>query len=69
MLDNFEISILKNVLKLNNKQFKIEISGGINIDNINRYSKIKEIDYISTGAVTHSVKSADISLDFITWLN
>ncbi|MBX7047514.1 MAG: nicotinate-nucleotide diphosphorylase (carboxylating), partial [Ignavibacteria bacterium] len=29
-----------------------------------KYSRIKGVDYISAGALTHSVKSLDISLDF-----
>lgn len=66
MLDNFKIEDIKTAVKLINKRFKIEISGGINISNISRYSKIKGIDYISSGSLTHSSKSTDIALDFIS---
>lgn len=65
MLDNFSIENVKEAVKINKGQFKIEISGGINLETISRYSKIKGIDFISVGALTHSVKSLDISLDFI----
>lgn len=65
MLDNFSFNNLKKVLNYNNKEFRIEISGGINERNIKKYSKIKGIDYISLGSLTHSYKSADISLNFI----
>lgn len=66
MLDNFKIEDIKKAVKFINKKFKIEISGGINISNISRYSKIKGINYISSGSLTHSSKSTDIALDFIS---
>lgn len=66
MLDNFKIQDVKKAIKLNRDRFNIEISGGINEKNINKYSKIGGIDYISIGSLTHSIKSVDISLDFIT---
>jgi nicotinate-nucleotide pyrophosphorylase (carboxylating) len=65
MLDNFSFYNLKKVLNYNKKEFRIEISGGINERNIKKYSKIKGINYISLGSLTHSYKSADISLNFI----
>jgi nicotinate-nucleotide pyrophosphorylase (carboxylating) len=40
----------------------IEVSGGVNIDNISQYAETKP-DMISLGALTHSVKSADFSLE------
>jgi|WetSurMetagenome_2_1015567.scaffolds.fasta_scaffold10918_2 nicotinate-nucleotide pyrophosphorylase (carboxylating) len=66
MLDNFSISDVKKAIKLNNKKFNIEISGGINKDNISKYGKLIGIDYISVGSITHSIKSLDIALNFIT---
>ncbi|MBN1633769.1 MAG: carboxylating nicotinate-nucleotide diphosphorylase [Ignavibacteria bacterium] len=65
MLDNFSFNNLKKVLNYNRKEFRIEISGGINERNIKKYSKVKGIDYISLGSLTHSYKSTDISLNFI----
>ncbi len=65
MLDNFSIENVKEAVKIVDGNFKIEISGGINMDTISRYTKIKGIDFISIGALTHSAKSLDISLDFI----
>lgn len=62
MLDNMNIADIKNALKILNGRFKIEVSGGINIKNISKYSRLK-IDYISIGSLTHSAKSFDISLD------
>lgn len=64
MLDNFSIENVKQAVKIVDGNFKIEISGGINMDTISNYTKIKGIDYISIGVLTHSAKSIDISLDF-----
>lgn len=64
MLDNFTINDVKKVVGINNGLFKLELSGGINLKNINLYSKLKGVNYISIGSVTHSYKSVDISLDF-----
>ena len=65
MLDNFAFKNIIKIINYNNKEFRLEISGGINERNIKKYSKIKGIDYISLGSLTHSYKSADISLNFI----
>ncbi len=65
MLDNFSIENVKQAVKIVDGNFKIEISGGINMDTISNYTRIKGIDFISIGALTHSAKALDISLDFI----
>ncbi len=64
MLDNFnknKISEAVKLLKENN--IKIEISGGINLNNFNSLQK-KGIDFYSIGMLTHSYKSVDFSLEF-----
>jgi len=66
MLDNFRIKDVIKAIELNNNVFELEVSGGIDQNNIHRYSKINGIDYISIGALTHSVNSLDISFNFIT---
>jgi nicotinate-nucleotide pyrophosphorylase (carboxylating) len=66
MFDNFNLNDLKKAAKMVNGKFEIEISGGVNLANIRKYSKFHGIDYISSGALTHSNKSLDISLDFIS---
>ena len=43
------------------KRFKTEASGGITVDNVLEYAKCG-VDYVSMGALTHSVKSLDMSL-------
>lgn len=61
MLDNFKPTAIKEAIDLINRQCKIEVSGGITKDNLLDYA-IHGIDYISMGALTHSVKSLDLSL-------
>ena len=61
LLDNFTITDLKEAVKLINKKYITEASGGINLKNIAAYADTG-VDYISSGALTHSVKSLDLSL-------
>jgi nicotinate-nucleotide pyrophosphorylase (carboxylating) len=61
MLDNFSVSDLKTALQKINKKFETEASGGINENNLVAYAETG-VDYISIGALTHSVKNFDISL-------
>lgn len=72
MLDNMNIEQISNASRLireNNiiKPILIEVSGGINLDNINQYQNL-DIDFISIGALTHSTKAIDIGLDIIKFL-
>jgi nicotinate-nucleotide pyrophosphorylase (carboxylating) len=66
MLDNFDFKKIKKAVELNEQKFRIELSGGINSSNISNFEKIRGIDYISSGSLTHSYRSTDISLDFNT---
>jgi nicotinate-nucleotide pyrophosphorylase (carboxylating) len=61
MLDNFEPDLIKEAIALINSRCEIEVSGGITKENLMDYA-IKGIDFISMGALTHSVKSLDLSL-------
>ena len=69
MLDNMNPDEIRNVLNaLENKGLRnkilIEVSGGINPDNIVDYVETG-VDVISTGYITHSAKSLDMSLEII----
>ncbi len=64
MLDNFSIAETKKALALINKKYETESSGGITEKNIRNYAACG-VDYISVGALTHSVKSLDLSLKAI----
>jgi len=61
MLDNFSFSDLKEAVKLIDHKYITEASGGITEDNVTAYADCG-VDFISMGALTHSVKSLDMSL-------
>lgn len=61
LLDNFKPAQLCDALNMIEGRFITEASGGITIDNIRQYAECG-VDYISVGALTHSVKSLDLSL-------
>jgi nicotinate-nucleotide pyrophosphorylase (carboxylating) len=64
MLDNFSPFEISAALKIIDKKFETEASGGINLDNIEEYAATG-VDYISSGAVIHQAKSLDLSLKAI----
>ncbi|MCR9172962.1 MAG: carboxylating nicotinate-nucleotide diphosphorylase [bacterium] len=61
MLDNFNPDRLRKVLPLIPSTIETEASGGITIDTIRGFAETG-VDFISVGALTHSVKSLDMSL-------
>jgi nicotinate-nucleotide pyrophosphorylase (carboxylating) len=64
LLDNFDFVTLRNAVELINGTFITEASGGITEENVLEYAKCG-VDYVSMGALTHSVKSLDMSLKAI----
>jgi len=61
MLDNFDPETLRRAVELIAKRFETEASGGIVLGNIRNYAETG-VDFISVGALTHSVPSLDLSL-------
>jgi nicotinate-nucleotide pyrophosphorylase (carboxylating) len=61
MFDNFSPELMVDAVKLVNGKCETEASGGITGDTIRSYAETG-VDYISVGALTHSVKSLDLSL-------
>ncbi|MNY30862.1 putative nicotinate-nucleotide pyrophosphorylase [carboxylating] [compost metagenome] len=61
LLDNFSFDDLKEAVRIINKEYITEASGGITEENVTEYAACG-VDYISMGALTHSVKSLDMSL-------
>ena len=61
MLDNFTPALISEALKIIDGKYETEASGGINLDNIEKYAATG-VDYISSGAVIHQAKSLDLSL-------
>ena len=60
MLDNFTPELTREAVALINGRAETESSGGITIDNLRQYGETG-VDYISVGALTHSVKGLDMS--------
>ena len=60
MLDNFNIENTKEAVRRINGRFEVESSGGITFDTLRDYAECG-VDFISVGALTHSVKSLDMS--------
>ncbi len=60
MLDNFTPERTREAVKLINGRTEIESSGGITLDTLRDYAECG-VDYISVGALTHSVKGLDMS--------
>jgi nicotinate-nucleotide pyrophosphorylase (carboxylating) len=61
LLDNFKFADLKQAVNMIEGRYITEASGGITIDNVRDYANCG-VDYISIGALTHSVKCLDLSL-------
>ena len=64
MLDNFSPELIQDALKMINGKYETEASGGITLENIKGYA-LSGVDFISVGALTHHIKSLDLSLKFV----
>ena len=62
LLDNMTTPMMAEAVKRNNGRAKLEASGNITIERLPEIAAVG-VDFASSGALTHSVKSADISLD------
>lgn len=65
LLDNFTPSLLKEAVELIDGRVQTEASGGINEDNVVAYAETG-VDFISMGALTHQIKSLDLSLKAVS---
>jgi nicotinate-nucleotide pyrophosphorylase (carboxylating) len=61
LLDNFTPEMTQEAVKLINGKVETESSGNITLENIRHYAECG-VDYISVGALTHQIKSLDLSL-------
>lgn len=61
MLDNFDITTTHKAVEMIGGRYETESSGGITIDTLRDYAECG-VDYISVGALTHHIKSLDMSL-------
>jgi nicotinate-nucleotide pyrophosphorylase (carboxylating) len=62
MLDNFNFDLMYEAVKLINGKCFVEASGNVNLENVRTIAETG-VDFISVGALTHSVKALDISLE------
>lgn len=61
MLDNFDISTLRKAVERIDGRYETEASGGITAETLRPYAETG-VDFISVGALTHHIKSLDLSL-------
>ncbi len=59
--DNFSPDEIRDALKMTGDKFETEASGGINLQNIEKYAQTG-VDFISVGALIHQAQSLDVSL-------
>jgi len=68
LLDNFDPLSLRKVvseIKLRHPNLILEASGGINSANVGEYATVG-VHYLSSGSLTHSVRSLDVSLQIVS---
>ncbi|MGL5959234.1 MAG: carboxylating nicotinate-nucleotide diphosphorylase [Bacteroidales bacterium] len=61
MLDNFSIDNTRAAVQMIAGKYEVESSGGITLETLRNYAECG-VDYISVGALTHQIKSLDLSL-------
>ncbi len=61
MLDNFDTTTMRKAVELIDGAFEVEASGGITLETVRGYAATG-VNFISTGALTHSFRSLDMSL-------
>jgi len=64
MLDNFSISDTHEAVRLIEGRFETESSGGITLETVREYAECG-VDFVSVGALTHHIRSLDMSLKAI----
>lgn len=62
MLDNMDIPTLREAVAFNNGRVVLEVSGGVTLASIAEIAKTG-VDYVSSGALTHSAPNFDVALD------
>ncbi|MCY1022145.1 carboxylating nicotinate-nucleotide diphosphorylase [Pyxidicoccus sp. MSG2] len=62
MLDNMDDAQIREAVKLTNGRVPLEVSGGVTLDRLPRLAKMG-VDFVSMGALTHSARAMDLSLE------
>jgi len=63
MLDNFNLDLLAQAVKINNNKTELEASGNVTLETIAAIAETG-VNYISTGAITKDIKALDLSMRF-----
>ena len=61
MLDNMDVAMMREAVKIIDKKCETEASGGVTRDMLKEIAKTG-VDFISAGAITHSASNIDLSL-------
>lgn len=64
MLDNFDIPMMQEAVRLNQGRAKLEVSGNVTLDTLAEYAATG-VDFISVGALTKHVRALDLSMRFV----
>jgi nicotinate-nucleotide pyrophosphorylase (carboxylating) len=64
LLDNMSPEMMKDAVALARGRAKLEASGGVTLERVRAIAE-SGVDYISSGAITHSARSLDLGLDFL----
>jgi nicotinate-nucleotide pyrophosphorylase (carboxylating) len=64
MLDNFAVPDMRRAVQRIGRRMEVEASGGITLETVRAVAETG-VDFISVGALTHSVRGLDISLELI----
>ena len=64
LLDNMNLEMIQQAVAMINGKAQIEVSGGITLESIDDLSKTG-VDFISVGALTHSARAVDISMNLV----
>ena len=64
LLDNMSFELMREAVRINGGRAKLEASGNVSLENVLEVARTG-VDYISVGALTHSPKVFDVSLEFV----
>jgi len=64
MLDNFDLPIMAEAVKIIGDDYEVEASGGVNLQSVRKIAETG-VDFVSVGALTHSGGSLDLSLKVV----
>ena len=64
LLDNMSLEVMREAVRISAGSAKLEASGNVSLENVLEVARTG-VDYISVGALTHSPKVFDVSLEFV----